>query len=894
MSRKLQSFEIVKLTSTRLRHSKLKIVGSLADFRNNGEIVRIGNCQLLDTIRQITGKYHNQELLDWKIKEKERIARLPDNESNRERLLKLNSEIDGMLYCPYLVSVMFDSNKHYDKIVNGFEINGKRFIRLLSSSGSLRRSTIFFVEESIRKAVFTTLNNDRNENVKIVPAKFLAYMGLNSSATLRVSTPNIVVVPDYKITRNTKVDYVKDHGATITEEVVPIEFNCFDGQGLISKEYARQWADELDLAYVPSWFIIRGNWTKGNLVTFDTRKFAQVSNAEYVTDVWGKKHRIETVDVFLSASQMKMWQCYDSCEQWLEGCYINDLYFGVSRYAPERDKTHSFMNYQFLQTLDIAKEEIPLLCQDTVTWINNVANNESDMALLFLAGECTQKQNFLKDNTVDIVIRAMSVNSEVANDPYVRQRIQRDLIGKVKESYLGNLLVHGNYQIMISDPVAQMEWICGKRVEGLLKEGEAYSYYWLFVENMPAEITLFRAPLTIASEVNVKKLSFVYEKNDWYSYITSGIIYNIRDDSVLRHADSDWDGDLCCSTDSEVIRKAARGGNPVYYDKLIAEKVLITENRLRDTEKKSLGTAIGYITNTSTSMQTLLAEFDVNSPEAVELRHRILLTRFYQGSEIDRAKTGTLEKMPAHWTQYTKTTTDMSDDEIEKAKFNNRVAVLQRPYFFTWLYPHYLKKYRKEIRSYDNLCYLRYGKSFNEKLEDKTEESLELSQRYKRFSYFIDNNSLMNNISHYMQSQLEYIQKKNGKSNNDYDWHVLLGNGDNYCLENEEKMKGLLKKYISIKHNKHDKEDLSGYLLELHNEALDILSNEQELATLAVLVTYQNNKSLDFAWKMFPEGLLLNIISNSSGIVKEYVQDDDGDIEYLWGKYKLVETKLGE
>ena len=49
---------------------------------------------------------------------------------------------------------------------------------------------------------------------------------------------------------------------------------------------------------------------------------------------------------------------------------------------------------------------------------------------------------------------------------------------------------------------------------------------------------------------------------------------------------------------------------------------------------------------------------------------------------------------------------------------------------------------------------------------------------------------------------------------------------------------------------------------------------------------------VEFAWKMFPGGMLENILMNSSGIIKFPVLDEHGDIEYLWKTYSFEEYNL--
>ena len=74
----------------------------------------------------------------------------------------------------------------------------------------------------------------------------------------------------------------------------------------------------------------------------------------------------------------------------------------------------------------------------------------------------------------------------------------------------------------------------------------------------------------------------------------------------------------------------------------------------------------------------------------------------------------------------------------------------------------------------------------------------------------------------------------------------------------------------------------------------EISSNIQELASLAVYATYGLEKgSKEFVWKVFGDGVVLNIIENN-GDQKVFipVADDAGNILYLWKNYSIKEFSI--
>ena len=85
------------------------------------------------------------------------------------------------------------------------------------------------------------------------------------------------------------------------------------------------------------------------------------------------------------------------------------------------------------------------------------------------------------------------------------------IVRRIELACLGRLMIRGNYQCICPDPYAYMEWICyrdTKPINGLLKAGEAYCWYWNQQEKVPEYVDAMRSPLTHFSEHGIDKLSF--------------------------------------------------------------------------------------------------------------------------------------------------------------------------------------------------------------------------------------------------------------------------------------------------------------------------------------------------------------------------------------------------
>ena len=112
-------------------------------------------------------------------------------------------------------------------------------------------------------------------------------------------------------------------------------------------------------------------------------------------------------------------------------------------------------------------------------------------------------------------------------------------------------------------------------------------------------------------------------------------------------------------------------------------------------------------------------------------------------------------------------------------------------------------------------------------------------------------------------------------------------------------MTEILEEYKEFKKNlRHDLEgpysNVDSFMHYLRKKCLqNISSNESELADYAIEITYGKDRAmLEFAWKMFSDGILENIIGQSSGIISMPVQDDYGKINYLWNTYTIRDYEL--
>lgn len=645
-----RQFYIYKFESKYLDKYKYNIETTFKQAKENDQIIAVADSQMLRSIRDIRNRYIDRYKVEMLFKKRDDIKKQPSSKTNAALIKEINKQINTMMFVPEYVSVIINNKSHYKKLFyNGLIINGKKYKRFSCSASQARVNTIIMVEEEIKEELYNRLNNGRHDK-KLNPSKFNAYLGLSSSATIPVSSPRVCVVKDCLINRNTFVNYVTEIDKPLEDDIieqkeVEIEYNCFDGMGLISPEQSERWAKELELDWIPSEWCIRNAWIKGMVCTFPIQEFCEkINNGNYIIetiyknpDGTYKTADLRNIDVIISESQFKMSGCYDSYEEYEKNALENKLSWGISRYTPKQDSNCLYLNYQSIQTLKLSDEDIISLCEPTVKWIKGVTKDNIMYSSLFMMGKSIGKKeisDFIRSSD-NYWLKSLLIDNELINDKYITDKIYDNIVNKIKSACLGKLVVDGNYQVLVSDPYAMMEHICGLKPNGLIGKKEYYSNYWNG-KNV-TQVDSMRSPLTYRSEHNILNLKNTEEVNYWYRYLTTGIVVNIHGDDVLRWADSDYDMDIIATTSNKTMIKGVyKDEYAVTYQKKLSSKIEFTEEDLYKADLLAFGSEIGAITNKSTAMYAMLPMYDPQSPQYAELERRLIMTRVAQGNAIDR------------------------------------------------------------------------------------------------------------------------------------------------------------------------------------------------------------------------------------------------------------------
>ena len=89
------------------------------------------------------------------------------------------------------------------------------------------------------------------------------------------------------------------------ERRMDIPITCFDGEGLISKQYAKVIDRALCGAVVHTSFQIRLPYIKGMVHQVDFQEILDLCGQTVIQDSWGQEHNVKDVDIILTKSMFK-------------------------------------------------------------------------------------------------------------------------------------------------------------------------------------------------------------------------------------------------------------------------------------------------------------------------------------------------------------------------------------------------------------------------------------------------------------------------------------------------------------------------------------------------------------------------------------------------------------
>ena len=933
-SQKNQTF-VLKINTGYLSKNNWHLTLRLSEIRRRPQlVVSLGSSQVLRWMPELTGK-HDADIEASKIKQDIKYLKKQGNSlENKQKISQKYDKLYELQFQPHYMMLVMDSPsdyryayKHGFKITidYGYKTETVEYKRFLGTAGSIKKSTIMFVDKNIHSKLMEKINNGRYEgpigdeevksyngmnlNYKFIPAKINAYFALQCSASIPVPWPRVIVVDDASTKFKDVVRIVKNTGGDNPEwpsvseaKETEIEINTCDGMGFISPEMSARWAEALNEGFEPlSGFNTRCAFLKGMVFTVDFKKFAEeVAHTYIIKDAWGDERDVRDADVILTVSMLKLWNSYAGYEDYYYNCMKNGYEFCIAKSTPHDLRNVHTTNYQYLQDFTFTDDHINELIEPTVTKIKECLGLDWRKLILYMCGSGLDEKNVLH---MEPMCKAIMANPELINDPYVRSKVSRMIQKRINSAKIGVLDVNGDYAIAGNDPYSLLQSIFGLEITGLLKAGECYHRYW--IDNCAKEVCVFRAPMTSIENVCKLKVVTSPEMEKWYGYIKTCILLNSWDTTAIRCNGEDYDSDSNFCTDNRVLLEAFEYKTTLMCEQESSVKKVPTEEDYVKSDINGFGDSIGSVTNKATNMISLREQFDKDSDEYKRLTYRISTMMNYQQNAIDRIKGVVARPVPKEWLDSRKFKPEDGDDEVTliDKRINANIAAETKPWFFIYRYSHLKSELDKYLKSVKSNCKIRFGKSLDDLYadENKSEEEQLFIYNYEKYMPISRAPGTMNRICWRIE---EEFQSTDMLPDVEFDYSILKSEAT-YTEEEYNSIKQLYEEYNDnmqlflkgAKKNDSQKEERDAFVAqmieEFSNACYAVCPDSEVLANIIVDVCYTTSKNKSFAWEVAGEEIFNNVLKNSGYILNIPVKDDDGDIEFGGKRFSLLEARIG-
>ena len=531
-------------------------------------------------------------------------------------------------------------------------------------------------------------------------SKLYAYNGLMLSGGTRIDGIDIdrehrvIVVANNRIQCSSRVITVEDAGGTESvrryrrvERGMGFDVMEFDGEGVVSKEYAAV----IDKAYcgehIHTSFQIRMPYVKGMIHQVDFKDLLINSGVKEIIDIWGEGHAVQDVDIILSESMFKGYGWLkENGMDWHDYLaafrrYSHALY--ITNVSKEQPETVTELNYQFLNTLSVTAEEFrPTDLPDGWTespdndpriWLTKQTETEY---YGLCADEEYRRGYFLKAlsrRSAGRKSRAYRLGSILKKNPlfinepvYVKELADR--AESICKSYaLGNLLVAGDNRFLSGDLLRFLAILKTKNTERLSRSQSRFfsskillslpdnSFYSPGVAyTAEEECTLLRNP-HIARNEEQQMTPYVKPHNMhkyYLGHLTDVVMVDAVSLAAERLGGADFDGDMIKTIADPIVNRCVRRNyitpdgeykNHPLLKIPAAEPVLRDANKWHDrfvTVRDTFSSRVGQISNAALDRSIIAYDENSDAAERERCREETETLAILTGLEIDSAKTG--------------------------------------------------------------------------------------------------------------------------------------------------------------------------------------------------------------------------------------------------------------
>ena len=583
-----------------------------------------------------------------------------------------------------------------------------RYLAFERSGSMSRQARLSFIREDFYDAVRRRIMMNMTIG-DCQLSKLYAYNGLMLSSGIRIDgigidQPHRVVVVDNPVRTPPPIEVITvvDDGTQNStrkyhrvEAMADVEVTCFDGEGLISKQYARLVDEKLCGKKVHTSFQIRMPYVKGMLHEVDFKDYLDRSGADTITDLWGVQHPIQKVDIILTKSMFK------GCG-WLSGSgmswedywavfrkYRHALY--ITNVSKEKPENTTELNYQFLNTVSLKADEFrPADLPDgwdrsPETDERNWLTKQTELAYYnFCADELFRRNYFLekfervswwerhqgKDQLLAAVLKK---NPRFINEPIYAKRLEAEA-DKIAEQYaVGRLIVAGDNRYLSGDLLDFLNCLPVTKTGTSKKVNTFINFRWeleLNHQNFFAPgaayqsghvCTLLRNPhIARNEEMQLYPLEDSKNLRDQYlGHLTDVVMVGYTSLAAERLGGADYDGDMIKTISDPILNDCVKRN--IHHDPPRPRSIFSRSHNLPllmiptaqpqirsaddwearfETVRSTFSSRVGQICNAALDRSIIAYNENSDTEERARCREETETLAILTGLEIDSAKSG--------------------------------------------------------------------------------------------------------------------------------------------------------------------------------------------------------------------------------------------------------------
>ena len=487
----------------------------------------------------------------------------------------------------------------------------------------------------------------------------------------------IIVVDNPKsIVRDVPTITVEDDGTDApmrkyrrVEKTEDIEVLEFDGEGLISAELAAR----LDTDRRHHSFQIRLPYIKGVVHEVDYKSLFRELGVSELTDLWGERHSVSTVDMILTKSMFKgfdwMTDSGLSWSEYLRRCrnYDHALYISGMDQTEPQETTE--LNYQFLTTLAITEDEfrpgdLPSgwthspaldprhwLTKATETAYYRLTCEEQERRAYYLSAAELEAP---KDGDTRRMgrwnrARLLKENPLFLEEPVYAKELEEQAEALLRQYSLGHLRIAGDNRYLSDDLMRLLYMLSGdpRLLDECLSGNEIYAPKSGYAESNAC--TLLRSPHIARNEeamaAPMRHVGPLRKKH--MSHLGYVLMVDSRSLIPERLGGADYDGDMVKTIADPLLNECVRRNYTSGVSPLL--KIPAAEPLMADagdwyarfqTVKSTFSSRVGQISNAALRCGIIAYDENADAAEKAQGRADTEVLAILTGLEIDSAKSG--------------------------------------------------------------------------------------------------------------------------------------------------------------------------------------------------------------------------------------------------------------